>query len=44
MSEIQHTIGTYLIQRIYDYGVRHIFGVPVTVTESLGKKVHQSIK
>ena len=28
MSEIQQTVGTYLIQRIYDYGVRHIFGVP----------------
>jgi len=28
MSEIQQTIGTYLIQRIYDYGVRYVFGVP----------------
>jgi TPP-dependent 2-oxoacid decarboxylase len=28
MSEIQQTIGTYLIQRIYDHGVRYVFGVP----------------
>ena len=28
MSAIQQTIGTYLIQRIYDYGVRYVFGVP----------------
>src|SRR5919199_3106370 len=28
MSEIQQTIGTYLIQRIYDHGVHYIFGVP----------------
>ena len=28
MSGIQQTIGTYLIQRIYDYGVRYVFGVP----------------
>jgi indolepyruvate decarboxylase len=28
MSEIQQIVGTYLIQRIYDHGVRHIFGVP----------------
>src|ERR671939_613511 len=28
MSEIQNTVGGYLIQRLYDNGVRHIFGVP----------------
>src|ERR687885_2976274 len=28
MSEIQQTIGTYLIQRIYDHGVHYVFGVP----------------
>jgi TPP-dependent 2-oxoacid decarboxylase len=28
MSEIQNTVGGYLIQSIYDHGVRHIFGVP----------------
>jgi TPP-dependent 2-oxoacid decarboxylase len=28
MSETQQTVGTYLIQRIYDHGVRHVFGVP----------------
>jgi TPP-dependent 2-oxoacid decarboxylase len=28
MSGIQQTIGAYLIQRIYDYGVRYVFGVP----------------
>lgn len=24
----QHSIGTYLIQRLQDYGVRHVFGIP----------------
>jgi TPP-dependent 2-oxoacid decarboxylase len=28
MSEIPQTIGTYLIQRIYEHGVRYVFGVP----------------
>jgi indolepyruvate decarboxylase len=28
MSEIQNTVGGYLIQSLYDHGVHHIFGVP----------------
>jgi TPP-dependent 2-oxoacid decarboxylase len=28
MSDIQQTIGTYLIQRIHDHGVHYVFGVP----------------
>ena len=24
----QHSIGAYLIQRLQDYGVRHVFGIP----------------
>jgi TPP-dependent 2-oxoacid decarboxylase len=28
MSEIQNTVVGYLIQSLYDHGVRHIFGVP----------------
>jgi TPP-dependent 2-oxoacid decarboxylase len=28
MSELSQNIGGYLIQRLYDNGVRHIFGVP----------------
>ncbi len=28
MSEFIQTVGSYLIQRLYDLGVRHIFGVP----------------
>jgi TPP-dependent 2-oxoacid decarboxylase len=28
MSESQQTVGTYLIQSLYDHGVRYIFGVP----------------
>src|ERR687884_1803856 len=28
MSDLNQTIGGYLIQRLYDNGVRHIFGVP----------------
>jgi len=28
LSEIGQNIGSYLIQRIYDYGVRRMFGVP----------------
>ena len=28
MSDLSQNIGSYLIQRLYDHGVRHIFGVP----------------
>jgi TPP-dependent 2-oxoacid decarboxylase len=28
LSELGQNIGNYLIQRLYDHGVRHIFGVP----------------
>jgi TPP-dependent 2-oxoacid decarboxylase len=28
MSETQQTVGEYLIQALYNHGVRHIFGVP----------------
>jgi TPP-dependent 2-oxoacid decarboxylase len=28
MSKLNQNIGSYLIQILYDYGVRHIFGVP----------------
>ncbi len=28
MARKQHTIGSYLIQRLQDYGVHHIFGIP----------------
>jgi TPP-dependent 2-oxoacid decarboxylase len=28
MSDLNQNIGGYLIQRLYDNGVRHIFGVP----------------
>jgi indolepyruvate decarboxylase len=28
MSELNQSVGSYLIQRLYDNGVRHIFGVP----------------
>ncbi len=28
MSDLSQNIGNYLIQRLYDHGVRHIFGVP----------------
>ena len=28
MSELSQNIGSYLIQRLYDHDVRHIFGVP----------------
>ena len=28
LSELGQNIGSYLIQRLYDHGVRHIFGVP----------------
>src|ERR671931_1916567 len=27
MSDLSENVGSYLIQRLYDYGVRHIFGV-----------------
>src|SRR3954451_21334382 len=28
MSDLSQNVGSYLIQRLYHYGVRHIFGVP----------------
>jgi TPP-dependent 2-oxoacid decarboxylase len=28
MAGFKHNVGSYLIQRLYDLGVRHIFGVP----------------
>jgi TPP-dependent 2-oxoacid decarboxylase len=28
MSDLSQNVGSYLIQRLYDHGVRHIFGVP----------------
>jgi indolepyruvate decarboxylase len=28
MSNLSQNVGNYLIQRLYDHGVRHIFGVP----------------
>jgi TPP-dependent 2-oxoacid decarboxylase len=28
MSQLNQSIGGFLIQRLYDYGVRHVFGVP----------------
>jgi indolepyruvate decarboxylase len=28
MSKPDQNIGNFLIQRLYDYGVRHVFGVP----------------
>jgi TPP-dependent 2-oxoacid decarboxylase len=28
MSNANLNIGNYLIQRLYDYGIRHVFGVP----------------
>jgi TPP-dependent 2-oxoacid decarboxylase len=28
MSQLKQKVGSYLIQRLYDHGVRHIFGVP----------------
>ena len=28
MSEFVQNVGSYLVQRLYELGVRHIFGVP----------------
>jgi indolepyruvate decarboxylase len=28
MSKLNQNVGGYLIQRLYDHGVRHVFGVP----------------
>jgi indolepyruvate decarboxylase len=44
MSEIQQTVGTYLIQRIYDYGVRHIFGVPGDFVLGFYQQLNDSTK
>ena len=28
MSNPNQNVGSYLIQRLYDYGIHHVFGVP----------------
>lgn len=28
MPDLSQNVGSYLIQRLYDHGVRHVFGVP----------------
>jgi TPP-dependent 2-oxoacid decarboxylase len=36
------TIGDYLIQRLFDYGVRHVFGVPGDFVLSFNKQLEDS--
>ncbi|MGG6270339.1 thiamine pyrophosphate-binding protein [Leptolyngbya sp. AN03gr2] len=39
---ITQSIGAYLIQRLYDYGVHHIFGVPGDFVLSFDKLIEES--
>lgn len=42
MDAAQLSIGEYLIQRIYDYGARHVFGVPGDYILNFYARLHNS--
>ena len=44
MPSPSQNIGNYLIQRIYDHGVRHVFGVPGDFVLGFYQKLIQSNK
>jgi TPP-dependent 2-oxoacid decarboxylase len=44
MSELSQNIGSYLIQRLYDHGVRHVFGVPGDFVLGFYQQLMQSNK
>jgi TPP-dependent 2-oxoacid decarboxylase len=44
LSELGQNIGSYLIQRLYDHGVRHIFGVPGDFVLGFYQQLMQSNK
>ncbi|MGA9152467.1 MAG: thiamine pyrophosphate-binding protein, partial [Candidatus Nitrosopolaris sp.] len=44
MSDLSQNVGSYLIQRLYDHGVRHIFGVPGDFVLGFYQQLMQSNK
>ena len=42
MTQHPLTIGSYLIQRLHDYGVRHVFGIPGDYVLRFYQKLQQS--
>jgi indolepyruvate decarboxylase len=44
MSDLSQNVGNYLIQRLYDHGVRHIFGVPGDFVLGFYQQLMQSNK
>ena len=44
MSDLSRNVGSYLIQRLYDHGVRHIFGVPGDFVLGFYQQLMQSNK
>ncbi|MBV9176138.1 MAG: alpha-keto acid decarboxylase family protein [Nitrososphaeraceae archaeon] len=44
MSDLSQDVGCYLIQRLYDYGVRHVFGVPGDFVLGFYQKLIESNK
>jgi indolepyruvate decarboxylase len=43
MSNSNQNVGNYLIQRLCDYGVRHVFGVPGDFILGFYQQLIQSI-
>jgi indolepyruvate decarboxylase len=44
MSDLSQNVGSYLIQRLYDHGVRHVFGVPGDFVLGFYEKLIESNK
>jgi TPP-dependent 2-oxoacid decarboxylase len=44
MSQLSQNVGSYLIQRLYDNGVRHIFGVPGDFVLGFYQELNESNK
>src|ERR671938_1689361 len=44
MADLSQNVASYLIQRLYDHGVRHIFGVPGDFVLGFYKELIQSNK
>lgn len=44
MSDLSQNVGCYLIQRLYDHGVRHVFGVPGDFVLGFYQKLIESNK
>ena len=42
MNTPEQTLGEYLIHRLYQYGVRHVFGIPGDYVLAFYKQLEQS--